>query len=277
VKAYSAIHTPEPGNEFVNQPRQSARRGLDRLIATLGIEDLLNTKIPVDLEKLGRHFGARSIKKVNIPAAGMLVPIDNQFLILVNKNDWPMRQRFSSAHEIAHAAIDPKYQRVHRRLPLPSKSRLERTCENLAAMFLMPNPSFSNFLQSYGPSLLTITKLARLFVTSIQATAIRFVDVIDEPCMLIVSKLRGGSSGRNLRIVWSHQNTVKPTGKPMYFVPRNKSIQLTTARLAFHSGQVQSDVEEINIGDLQTKARTESKSFGRGDNRYVLTLVFPNG
>jgi hypothetical protein len=51
VKAYSAIHTPEPGNEFVNQPRQSARRGLDRLIATLGIEDLLNTKIPVDLEK----------------------------------------------------------------------------------------------------------------------------------------------------------------------------------------------------------------------------------
>jgi len=119
--------------------------------------------------------------------------------------------------------------------------------------------------------------LARLFVTSIQATAIRFVDVIDEPCMLIVSKLRGGSSGRNLRIVWSHQNTVKPTGKPMYFVPRNKSIQLTTARLAFHSGQVQSDVEEINIGDLQTKARTESKSFGRGDNRYVLTLVFPNG
>ena len=250
--------------------------GLPRRLAHLGIDARLNATVPVNIEEIARLVGATTVRKADIPAAGMLIPVNEEFVILLNKDDVASRQRFSCAHEIAHTLLGYQPPSASlRQLPLLPSNHKERECENLAAMLLMPNPAFEDRANTLPPSIKSIVNLSRMFMTSVQATAIRFVDVLTKPSLLIVSTFRNGSSGRTLRVKWSHQNTHRPDGRPKYFVPRKASLKLQTASIAYRTDQVQRDTEDIKIGRLRLRGHTESRGFGYGDRRYVLTLVFP--
>ncbi len=257
--------------------RKNDSKYFTRLIAELGIDRLLNSGVPVNIERVARVIGAETVRQANIPAAGMLLPTRDSFMILVNENDSPARRRFSCAHEIAHAILDPKLNPSMRRYSGPAGNVRERNCEKLAALLLMPDPAFNNYANATPFSIPAVINLARIFKTSIQATTVRFVEIVDEPSVVIVSQLHNGRSGRRLRVRWTCQNVRRLRGKPPYFIPRGQSTNLMTAEKAYRSNQLYSDTEDIDIGELRLKAYTEAKGFGSGNSRYVLSLVFPNG
>ena len=248
---------------------------LARLIDELGIRDLLNENIPVNIGRVAKALGAESVRQANLSVAGMLIPTEKSFRVLVNKNLSPVRQRFSCAHEIAHAIFDPGLTPAMRHNEQPAPNMLERNCENMAALLLMPDPTFDRYAKANEFSIPTITKLARIFHTSVQATTIRLMDVIDEQSVAIFSEITRGRTGSQLRVKWNYQNVRRLREKPSYFLPKGKSINLSTANMAYRTNHMQSKSEYIDVGDLRLKSYTESKAFGSGETRYVLSLIFP--
>ena len=262
--------------EMTNEIGQAQSRMLLEVISDYGLPSLLSEKVPVDIASVAKAMGATKVAEADIPAAGMLVPENGTYRILVNRKHDITRQRFSCAHELAHMLLSPKHNGAMRLPPVPSGNDLERKCEAMAALLLMPDPAFSRFANGEKPGIRTITKLAQLFLTSIQATALRFVDVVKEPCVLIISELCNGRSGFNQRVRWSYQNTKRPNGKSLYFIPKGGTLNIVTATKSRQTGQIESEVEDIRVGGLRTRAYTESRSFGFRNYKYVLTLVFPS-
>ena len=248
---------------------------LAHLIDELGIRDLLNENIPVNIGRIAKALGAESVRQANLSVAGMLIPTEKSFRVLVNKNLSPVRQRFSCAHELAHAIFDPGLTPAMRHNEQPAPNMLERNCENMAARLLMPDPTFGEYADFNAFSIPTIMKLAGTFHTSIQATTIRLMNVIDEPCIAIFSRMAAGKTGSRLRIQWDYQNLRRLRTRHSYFLPKGKSVNLATADMADKIGQLQMNDEYIDIGSLKLKAYTESKAFGFGKSRYVLSLIFP--
>ena len=246
-----------------------------RLIDELGIRDLLNAHVPVNIESIAKSLGAESVQRANISVAGMLLPTEDSFRILVNKNEHWVRQRFSGAHEIAHLILDPKHAPSMRKEVPEAPTTLEKHCDMLAAQILMPDPTFSRYAKSEICSIQSILKLARTFQTSITATTIRLMDVIDEPIIAIFSRMATGKTGLHLRIQWNSQNVRRLRRRHAYFLPKGKSVNLATADMAYRTNQIQTKNEYIDVGNLRLKGYTESRAFGYGKSRYVLSLVFP--
>ena len=246
-----------------------------RLIDKMGIRDVLNAHIPVNIEDIAKTIGAESVQKTDISVAGMLLPTENSFRILVNRNEHWVRQRFSCAHEIAHLLLDPKHAPSMRKEVPEAPTTLEKHCDKLAAQILMPDPTFSRYAKSEICSINSILKLARTFQTSITATTIRLMDVIDEPIIAIFSGMATGKTGSHLRIQWNSQNVRRLRRRHAYFLPKGKSVNLATADMAYRTNQIQTKNEYIDVGNLRLKGYTESKAFGYGKSRYVLSLVFP--
>ena len=246
-----------------------------RLIDKMGIRDVLNAHIPVNIEDIAKTIGAESVQKTDISVAGMLLPTENSFRILVNRNEHWVRQRFSCAHEIAHLLLDPKHAPSMRKEVPEAPTTLEKHCDKLAAQILMPDPTFSRYAKSEICSINSILKLARTFQTSITATTIRLMDVIDEPIIAIFSGMATGKTGSHLRIQWNSQNVRRLRRRHAYFLPKGKSVNLATADMAYRTNQIQTKNEYIDVGNLRLKGYTESKAFGSGKSRYVLSLVFP--
>ena len=246
-----------------------------RLIDDLDIRDLLNARIPVNVESIAKTLGAASVQKADISVAGMLLPTEDSFRILVNRSEHWMRQRFSCAHEIAHAILQPDLNPSMRQELTQVSNDLERHCDELAAQILMPDPTFSRYANSEACSVQAVIKLARTFQTSIKATTIRTLDVITEPCVAIFSAMAAGRSGARLRIQWNSQNVRRLRRRHAYFLPKGKSVNLATADMAYRTNQIQTKNEYIDVGNLRLKGYTESRAFGYGKSRYVLSLVFP--
>ena len=246
-----------------------------RLIDDLDIRDLLNARIPVNVESIAKTLGAASVQKADISIAGMLLPTENSFRILVNRNEHWVRQRFSCAHEIAHAILEPNLNPSMRQELRQFSNDLERHCDELASQLLMPDPTFSKYAKSEAFSIPSVVNLSRTFETSIQATTIRTIDIIQEPCIAIFSAMATGKTGSKLRIKWNSQNIRRLRRRHSYFLPKGKSLNLATAEMAYRTGQLQMKYEYIDIGNLRLKGYTESKGFGYGKSRYVLSLVFP--
>ena len=246
-----------------------------RLIDELGIRELLNARVPVNIESVAMVLGAESVQRADISVAGMLLPTEESFKILVNKNEIRERQRFSCAHELAHVIFDPKLTPSMRQDTRQAPNALERNCENLAAQLLMPDPTFSRYANADVFSIQSIINLANVFQTSIKATTIRALEVIDEPCIAIFSAMSNGRTGTRLRLQWGCQNVRRLRAKGPYFLPKGKSVNLDTARMAYETNHVQTRSEFTDIGKLKLNSYTESKGFGSGKPRYVLSLVFP--
>ena len=248
-----------------------------RLIDNSGIDLSLLIESPVDLDRLARCVGVTAIRYVDLPLDGLLWPSPEGSTIMLNTNHPRVRQRFSCAHEIAHAILRPGNPAA-RHFDSVSTS-VEVQCDRVASVLLMPNPQFQNRLRAYGSSITAIPRLAKTFLTSIRATAIRFVDVIGQlgvPCILILSQLSYQRSGRKLRVQWAHQNTLKPDGKPEFFIPYNGSVGLQSANAAFGNDTVHAGREMVQLGSLRLRTHTESAAFGRGSNRFVVTLIYPD-
>jgi len=263
------------GTEKFIDSRGLQAEGIEQAIADSRIADLLQRVVPpVDIKKIALSLGATSVGVADLPFAGVLLPSEDSFRILVNRHHGVVRQRFSVAHEVAHVLLNPGCVAM-RRSPTSHSDELERKCESLAALLLMPDPSFSDLSQHGRAGIERIIELARSFVTSIQATAIRYVDVVKQNCVVIVSEMQQ-SAGRDLRVRWSYQNTRKRDGRSLYFVPNGMPMRVRTAQVAYRTNRIEKGRERLSLGGLRIRAYTESKGFGLKDYRYVLTVVLPD-
>lgn len=116
--------------------------------------------------------------------------------ILVKKGDLPARRRFTIGHELGHFLIPSHRGSRHcTRQDLAERRtdtlhhKQESQANEFSAGLLMPKRSFSKDIDDLGSAEVGhILDLARMYGTSIEATANRYVEVSSEACAVIMSK-----------------------------------------------------------------------------------------
>lgn len=108
------------------------------------------------------------------------------------------KRRFAIAHELGHLELH----RATRQTDLWTGRELvflyshvrpeEPEANAFAAELLMPTPLFAPRCQRVPPSFALIESLAAAFATSLTATALRYIDVCDAPCAIVVSEAGAG-------------------------------------------------------------------------------------
>ncbi len=99
--------------------------------------------------------------------AGELRQAEGGFEIAYNQSESENRQRFTIAHEIAHAVMERTGPHCPRR-----GRELERICDLIAGQILVPEEALAATVKS-PLNLTEISRLARLFKSSLTMTAIR--------------------------------------------------------------------------------------------------------
>jgi hypothetical protein len=195
------------------------RRFAERLL------DEVEAEPPVDVHLLASMRGIVSVDEREQPWAGMLSHRDGRFRVEVRAGDSRERQRFTILHEATHTYCPGFLERRFRCGPPGSKEHLEALCDHGASELLLPRRHFEPELLDMGLSLDTVLELAPRYVASVEATAIRAVDVWPGDAAVFVFRRRTKPSEAGiadaepkLRLDWSHRSGRWP------FIPRYKSV-----------------------------------------------------
>lgn len=132
------------------------------------------------------------------------------------------RKRFTIAHEIGHYVIPS-----HRKLENVCTSKMveswreglykpEIEANEFAAEFLLPGRFVREPLKLKNPSMRTISIVASAFETSLTATARRFADLTDLPCVVIWSQRK--------RVKWYRRSKSMPFYLPKESLPSEGSF-----------------------------------------------------
>lgn len=256
------------------------RATVDNLLSRSGF-----TQPPVDIEKVASLSGVTEILKKPLDLDGMLIPAPNGYTIIVNRNQLPTRQRFTCAHEIGHILLSGKSCSAVRRrdgiISLYDRRRQpseERVCDQIAAELLMPLVPFIDTAASHSWEIDAIRALADSFDTSLTATAIRFVSLIPEPCILL-SWSYAHYPRRALSAIWSKQNS--HCGTKSFFAPnRTRPIGKRVIHQALETDLLSSG--SLTLGQMANghayyrRLYTEAIGMGKGKNRRVLSFSFPS-
>lgn len=116
-----------------------------------------------------------------------LVPQHGSFQIQYNPFQRPTRINFSVAHEIAHTLFSDCAQTIRNREEVPVENRqLEQLCNAAAAEIQLPYAIFSNDANSSEPSIESLINLAKKYHASLESVFIRYTEVIDKPCAILI-------------------------------------------------------------------------------------------
>ncbi len=164
---------------------RSAREHAELLVRRLGL-----ALPPVDIEKVANDLGLKLLRqRLGNNISGLLVCGPNGSFIVIQEIDNPVRQRFSIAHELAHAYlrhqfesgehvhVDQGYRISQRNLKSSTgEDPKEVEANQFAASILMPVNFVSNEVAKLGGIPLRdddVSDLASLFQVSEQAMTIR--------------------------------------------------------------------------------------------------------
>ena len=175
-----------------NRPKSTAEAEARRLLHRLGI-----TTLPVDPFDVARRLDIelRPLPSNAGGASGVLLRFGDRFGIC-----YPTHVpsdgfvRFSVAHEIGHYCLPGHADAVLVDGPHQSHAGFqntdpyEREADHFAAALLMPPKPFGAAMATAGDGLAAIESLAKLARTSLEATAIRFVELADFPVAVVRSK-----------------------------------------------------------------------------------------
>ena len=289
--------SPIGGDEH---PVKPVRRIINRFVP----EDsrLARTTNPEHLQLLGEELGVRHI--LTRPMTGvqdqhpgidaMLIPLPDGYSIVINEQAPNTRRDYSLAHELGHIML-LKVESSTEGLPNGTRFRSsvaandkwkaeERLCDAIAAELVMPEKMFAAELRKLGRSLQHLCRLAEHFGTSLTATAIRYWELLPEPCQLI--RWRPSTPKRKvITPAWQMRN--KSPGP--YICPvtasslarRNEFCTLretwmTMRTLVSHESLL---IKYVDAGRRYFRARTfetESIGFGGPRNRSVVSAVYLN-
>ncbi len=122
-----------------------------------------------------------------------------KYLIGFNREHlWSIKfQRFTLSHELGHLTI-PEHRRIldntglHRsKSEFQSQDPIEREADYFAICFLTPRKSFQDAMKHKEYTKDTIFGLSEKFGISAYATILRFIELTDQSCTLIVSNSTG--------------------------------------------------------------------------------------
>jgi Zn-dependent peptidase ImmA (M78 family) len=225
-------------------------RGAPEELVVWLCEELLeeaDVRVPVDVRMLASFRGIAAISEVDQPEAGCIFCDGERLLIHLRGSDSPERQRFTICHEILHTFFpgfrQERRTRIDRTVGAFDRSRLEEyLCDLGAAELLLPREPFLAALPAQ-PCLDDVIELAPVFDASLEATAIRLVNLAAAPMALVVLEpawkpveqrefarratqpalagLEDGPPPKKLRVRWAY-------GPKMTTIPKHKSIDYTT-------------------------------------------------
>ena len=120
----------------------------------------------------------------------IMVPIGEEPRIICNAAVRSLgRRRFSVAHEITHTFFRDATETYHLRTESRDRyyrtdeaKQLEHLCDLGAVELLMPEKHVSEYVTRIGFRAAAIPEIARTFGVSLQAAALRLVELANEPC-----------------------------------------------------------------------------------------------
>lgn len=232
-------------------------------------------KAPVDLEAVGSYWGVQKIVKRDLSAAGLLYQLDkNRSVVILKKDDSPGRQRFSWAHELGHIVMaSDSMPRVSCRKSSSTNKALERSCDVIATEILMPRQLFSSAANQYGWTLGAVAQLAQHFQVSVQASALRLLELHGEPVVISVWRSLSQQPLLKLKLMWSRHNELAKPLKPDLRWKKDPEALLPLYQ-AFKVSGITSGPTRVLVrqecGSGYRSVLTEALGVGRGEKRRVL-------
>ncbi|MFC1977821.1 ImmA/IrrE family metallo-endopeptidase [Chloroflexota bacterium] len=262
---------------------ERAKQLVDQLVKERG-----HDKPPFLPEEFIRFQGIERIEKADLGnTSAVLLRFQDGYVIKVNQKHTLARQNFSCAHEIGHILfselkLEPYVQSIEYRTFNPQGERearavvRERLCDAAATELLMPESVFRKYLSGFGISVNSIERLANIFGASRLTSAIRIAEVSREPCIALLWQPWPRSKPKGLRLVWSIGPGSSSRSKAGYMPVHTFVRHPSTLHKAYqYDSDVKSSRHFKHSNDVK-RLRMESKGFGRGETRYVLSLAFPD-
>lgn len=170
----------------------------DRLLRVI-LAHRTDWKPPVPLEEFAASVGIEEIKPLTTDGfEGALITDEakSRGVILFNAASAAQRRRFTIGHELGHFLV-PSH-RGHQQCTSKDMKQMRQSGERerreaeanaFSAGLLMPKPWFEREMGQLGDADVThVRTLARMFDTSLEATANRYVDLTDDCCAFVFSK-----------------------------------------------------------------------------------------
>jgi Zn-dependent peptidase ImmA (M78 family) len=256
---------------------ERARQLTERLVESKGCEEP-----PISVEELAHLQGIKIIEKTDLGKLdAALVKLPHGYVMRVNSSHHPFRQNFSCAHEIGHTLLHELEQESLENVEFRfvsceiARKDKERLCDAAAAELLMPERIFGKYLSGFGVSVAAIEGLSNIFKVSIPAVAIRVAQVSEEPCLAILwhrwRKVRSEGFG----LIWCAASGKKRQDEG-YYVRGRQYVRDPSALLkAYQSDSLVKSFKFFEFGASKRRCYMESRGFGYGETRYVVSLVFP--
>ena len=257
-----------------------------QLVSSL-VKDRGHNRPPFLSEEYARLLGIKEILKADFEESAVLLRFHDGYVIKVNKNHSLARQNFSCAHEIGHVLLselnlEPCIEEAEFRTFNPQAHTMtrarakERLCDAAATELLMPETVFKKYLSGFGASINSIGQMANIFRVSIRAAAIRIAEISAEPCIALLWLPRPGTKSKALHLAWHIGPGRKLKGKANY-MPVHTLVRYPSKLYKAYQDDI--PVKSSNLFRLDAAVKRlpiESKGFGRGETRQLISLAFPD-
>ncbi len=214
--------------------------------------------------------------------SGVLLKSREGYIMKLNTNHHPLRQNFSCAHEVGHTILHELNMKscannaeFRMRNSNVDQLEIERLCDTVAAELLMPEQIFLRHLSSFDVSVSSIERMARTFKVSIPSAAIRIAELCAEPCIALLWKPWRRKRSSGFRFAWA-AGPGKKTSMRNNCVPEHTYIRGQSILTKAYDGMLPTNSRNLfKIGNTKKRCYMESKGFGTGQTRYVMSLAFP--
>ncbi len=250
------------------------------------IKERGHAKPPFRPEEFARLTSIKQIIKADLgKTSAVLLKFHDGHVIKVNQNHNLTRQNFSCAHEIGHnllreLKIGLNTENIECRTFDPqapgrivAKAR-ERLCDIVATELLMPELIFRKYLSDLGLSISSIEWLANIFRVSIRAVAWRIAEVSTEPCIALLWQPWQRAKSKGLRLAWCIGPGRHSRGKANYMPVHTYVRPPSKLHKAYQDNSPVKCYKLFKVDNASKRLPMESKGFGRGETRYVISLAF---
>lgn len=245
---------------------------------------------PVDPRILASFRGVDEVIEDDIEEAGVLLPINGTFKILLRKIDCEGRKRFTCCHEVVHTfmpefQLKPQKRVDHETGQYHRKDVTEYLCDYGAAELLMPSYLFAPRFSEYGFNVGSLQKLSEEFLTSLEATALKMVKQNPKKYALVIWEETYKPTEINNMFSQRLPGFESPLPEMklriqlgfgfdgFFHIPKHKSIDedLRIIQNSFLEGEKQSGEEIINFGRLSVKCMVHTMPIV--NSKKILTLL----
>jgi Zn-dependent peptidase ImmA (M78 family) len=242
--------------------QQLSRILVGRVLADLGIKD----PDDIDIEAIAAHYDCFVRDGGLSGADGRVYANDKRAIIRVRKDITDIgRRRYIIAHEFGH--VRHKHNLTLSFCSDTDMARYESgdaevEANAFASELLMPHKMLKPLLEGGAPSFEVVEELLQIFRTSFTATAIRLVDLAEDPCAVVWS--HGG------RIKWSVRSPATS-----WFIPWGEKLSTYTHASSAFRGLIVPRDPQIVPGDAwigEASAPEELIEETRWFNRIGATL-----